>query len=208
MSDEGATRLQQVLEAARTDMVRLAAAGLPRAFVEQLTATLPSRLCVARHFSKDDAIGAVLSGERAVSVLVEFIEGWPSSSVPSRPARPRLTGSVALWASSALVERDGFYATAAQVSDFGGPWPRARWAPLLVLDDLGGEHIGDNAYSTSQIDRLLTERIMDRLPTIVVSRLDESEIGRRYGKVLQGRLAQAGAFTPPGSALPLPWGAP
>ena len=73
---------------------------------------------------------------------------------------------------------------------------RSATAGLLLLDDLGNER-GDR---DNVLFRVLDQRYMASLPTIVTTHLGEPELRQRYGDAFVRRIVDHGAFVLPGGA--------
>lgn len=61
---------------------------------------------------------------------------------------------------------------------------------LLVLDDLGTEHLTE--YGKSMLDELLTRRHGDRLRTVITTNLDKKAFAARVGERLFDRISTSG----------------
>ena len=77
---------------------------------------------------------------------------------------------------------------------------RATSAPLLIVDDLGKEHVSDSGWSTEQMSNLITDRIDKAalgLRTIVTTNLSAVQLVKRYGDRFQSRMRKEECFFMP-----------
>lgn len=67
-------------------------------------------------------------------------------------------------------------------------------ASVLVIDDLGMEHMGPTEYARSQLEELLIKREMAGRPTLLTTNLDPETFRRRYGDRVWSRIYGSGGF--------------
>lgn len=65
----------------------------------------------------------------------------------------------------------------------------AREAPVLILDDLGAEHVTD--YSVSRLFDIINHRHNRRLPTVISSNLSLSDISQVYSMRIASRITES-----------------
>ena len=68
---------------------------------------------------------------------------------------------------------------------------RYREAPLLVLDDLGAEHVKGAGWLEDILYRLIGYRHDNLLPTVFTSNLSPQELGERIGERVMWRIVEA-----------------
>ena len=102
----------------------------------------------------------------------------------------------------AIARAGGLMVKAREFERIHAPVDEAIAAPLLFIDDLGDEHVGEARYSVAQITRVLGERFARCLPTICTTNLDRrrstpeapEQFAERYGSRIDDRLRGAGVF--------------
>lgn len=95
-----------------------------------------------------------------------------------------------------LVDRVGRYVGAPALTVLDGPFDDAVTAGLLVLDDLGLEHLGDSGWALARIVELLSARHASKRLTIVSTNLmrrrsmagQPPQFSERYGARVDDRL--------------------
>lgn len=65
----------------------------------------------------------------------------------------------------------------------------ARQAPVLILDDLGAEHVTE--YAISRLFDIINYRRNERLPMVISSNLSLAEVGRIYSPRVASRIIEA-----------------
>lgn len=71
---------------------------------------------------------------------------------------------------------------------------RARFARVLVLDDLGDEYPDAQGFNAHTIKQLISGRHRDGLETITTTNLDRQQVAKRYGERIADRLSEGGAW--------------
>lgn len=70
---------------------------------------------------------------------------------------------------------------------------KIRKADILILDDLGGENVGQG-WVMSKVDSIITERYNRLKPVIVTTNLDQKSMAETYGGRMIDRLRSASRF--------------
>ena len=71
---------------------------------------------------------------------------------------------------------------------------RFKDAPLLVVDDLGGEYNDAKGFFGSLLDEVVDARYAGKLPAIFTSNLNAKGFTDRYGERIVDRIREAGRF--------------
>lgn len=101
----------------------------------------------------------------------------------------------------ALSGVDGYFTNFNQMLDnFASGWTndknrlwfdkRVKNAALLVVDDIGKEHIGRNAMATSMVDTIFRTRTQNLLPTIVTTNLSLNDFKTSYSSGVMDLLTE------------------
>lgn len=61
-------------------------------------------------------------------------------------------------------------------------------AGLLILDDLGSEHVSASGWAEDRLYQIIGERHENIKPTIITSNLDLTELGVKYGERIAWRI--------------------
>ena len=69
-----------------------------------------------------------------------------------------------------------------------------HWRGLLLLDEIGAEISGRSDWGGMILERLLDERYLNELPTIMATNLTADGFKERYGERLTDRLRESGEF--------------
>lgn len=190
------------------------AALVPRRYRDSILAALPWRVGEAHYLLEEGPPRPLLETD-AFRAVRAFLTHKPGElKLTSTKRTIALTGRESLLvlggpngtgktvgASWGLSRKGGMFVRAAdlcRVSDDADNDPDriAARKSLLVVDDLGQEHVGGSDFALSVIDRVLGARYDSARPTIVTTNLNEKALEERYGDRLVDRLAEAGAFVP------------
>lgn len=137
--------------------------------VKEYAGNLPENLAAGRGLLLKGSVGAMKT-TLAVAVLLEYIAGG---------------GSGLFITMSGLL--DSIFTLKASSP---GEWVkferRLRETPLLVLDDLGGEHT--ESWVLTKVDSIIAERYNRRLPVIVTTNLSVSQLRGLYAERVIDRL--------------------
>jgi DNA replication protein DnaC len=118
-----------------------------------------------------------------------------------RPTIVVLSGGVGCGKSCAaawwLGQHGGDWISAGDLSKIspyeGGGTERLRSA-RLVLDDLGVEYLDAKGFLQATLDGVIDHRYANMLPTVITTNLSAAEFKARYGKRVEDRIREAGAF--------------
>jgi hypothetical protein len=118
-----------------------------------------------------------------------------------RPTIVVLSGGVGCGKSCAaawwLGQHGGDWISAGDLSKIspyeGGGTDRLR-SQRLVLDDLGVEYLDAKGFLQATLDGVIDHRYANMLPTVITTNLSAAEFKARYGKRVEDRIREAGAF--------------
>jgi DNA replication protein DnaC len=124
-----------------------------------------------------------------------------------------LSGTVGTYKSGsaawALTKHPGVYVRAAKLGtlalekgDEGADrYHYVRVAPLLVLDDLGGEYLSDRGWFERVLTSLCDERYGSMLKTVITTNLDGEAFKKAYGERVADRIRESnGWYEVPGGS--------
>jgi len=99
----------------------------------------------------------------------------------------------------ACEHHDICFMPAPQLAGFSryGDSDELRWVlccDLLVLDDLGMEHLGERGYFLSLFDEVVEERYENERRTVITTNFTGEHFVNRYGQRVADRLREAGLF--------------
>ena len=69
-----------------------------------------------------------------------------------------------------------------------------RRAELLIIDDLGWEHLDQTGYVLGSMVGMLDDRIQDEQRTVLTTNLDEKAFRARYGDAIHDRVRGYGTW--------------
>ncbi|MEV5265206.1 ATP-binding protein [Streptomyces werraensis] len=67
---------------------------------------------------------------------------------------------------------------------------RTEWADVVLLDDVGHEHITDSKYAEDVLDQLLRQRYDEGRPTLLTTNLSGTDWAQRYSRALRSFMDQ------------------
>ncbi len=71
---------------------------------------------------------------------------------------------------------------------------RARMAPMLVIDDMGWEHLDQHGYIRGAIVGFVDDRIMNKRRTVMTMNIGEDKFKPRYGDAFHDRVRGYGTW--------------
>ena len=146
-----------------------------------------------------DAIKAALgwlnldTAERGRTILVlAGVRGRGKSFAAGHVLSRHPGGVFARWAnarhiSNALYRRNDDPALASMLR-------RAESAPMLIIDDMGWEHLDQHGYIRGAFVGLLDDRIQSKLRTLITTNMNEEDFRARYGDALHDRVRGYGTW--------------
>jgi hypothetical protein len=174
----------------------LRSAGVPRLFAERVLASVPGS---GRREALEDV--------ETLRVVRAFLVAGQATAQMHDGARELFTGGEwgvvlagppgngkSLAAAYAIARAGGVWIDARRLANPKMEIDAAERAPLLVVDDLGTEYSGTNAYATERAAALLELRYQDRRRTLVTTNLRRDDFAARYGPRLFDRLRDRAKF--------------
>jgi hypothetical protein len=137
-------------------------------------------------------VGKTVAATARVHEEFFAVENWSTYDPANYETHPRFRVAMPVWTSAAGLARLDHFSDDA-VKPF-------MWAPLLVIDDLGGEYQDAKGFFLSLLDELVDARYSRKLATIVTSNLDLAAFTTRYGVRIVDRIREAGRFVGCGNA--------